>query len=69
LNTYHINPPFLQSTTDFKTEKNDDAEKDVNGDGGGGFEVRPGVIVMGNDSIVARRVHFWLLLVVALQKL
>ena len=31
------NPPFLQSTTDFKTEKYDDVEKDVNGDGGGGL--------------------------------
>ena len=42
LNTYHKIRHFLQSTTDFKTEKDGNAAKDVNGDSGGGFEVWSG---------------------------
>ena len=69
LNMYHnINPPFLQSATDFKTEKDGDAAKDVNGDSGGGFEVcMVRAYVMGNDSIVAGGFIFGA--VVALQKI
>ena len=64
-----INPPFLHPTTDFKAEKDGGAANDVNGDGGGGFEVVPGVGDGKWFNSVARRSSWLLVSCAALQKL